>query len=104
MKNLSAILFFALVSVSANANLTAMQLEEFKNSIKQGCIKRGGERNDENAVIFCTCMGNLLRTNLSDDEFQEIAYLAITGKKPFVAPAFKALLPQIAQCKVDVDG
>jgi len=102
LKNLSSVLLFVLVSLSAYANFTPMQLDEFKNSIKQGCIERGVERKDENAVLFCTCMDNILRTNLTDIEFEEMAKLAATGNPLSQIPFFKVLLPQIAACKEDV--
>jgi hypothetical protein len=96
-------LLFTSVSLGANANITLIQLEEFKNSIKQGCIERGFERKDENAVRFCTCMDNILRANLTDTDFEEIANLADSGKSPSQIPAFNVLLPQISACKTDVD-
>ena len=102
MKYLAVILLIASTTFSAHANYTKEQLDEFKDSIKQGCIDRGKVRKDENAVSFCNCMDNILRTNLTDNHFEEMATLALTGKDPFQVPSLKALMPQIAMCKKDV--
>lgn len=91
-----------MVSVSANADVSKRQLGEFKDSIKQGCVERGIERKNKNAVKFCTCMDDVLRSNLTDNDFQEIVTLTKAGQKPFGIPTIKALLPKIAECRVDV--
>ena len=98
--------FFALsvtFSVSARGSVTSEQLEAFKSSIKQGCIARGIERQDNHVVAFCSCMDKVLRSALSDAEFAGIAEQVAAGKPISQITSFKALIPEIARCK-EVDS
>lgn len=104
MKKLSAFLFFAVSAVNANSTMTSSQLDEFKDSIRRGCIKTGLQRGDENAVSFCNCMDKILRANLSDDDFEKMARLAREAVNPADVPLLKALLQKIEACKSDTGG
>jgi hypothetical protein len=101
LKNLSALLLFTVFAVSANASMTVSQLNEFKDSIKQGCTDRGLQRGDKNAASFCNCMDKVLRANLSDDDFEKMAMLSAKGKGPGDMPFMKAQLPKLEACKSD---
>tara|TARA_B100000508_G_scaffold127921_1_gene113340 strand:+ start:155 stop:472 length:318 start_codon:yes stop_codon:yes gene_type:complete len=103
MKYTVLIALFVTVSDSARGSVTAEQLEAFKSSIKQGCIARGIERQDDHAVAFCSCMDKVLRSALSDAEFAGIAEQVAAGKPISQITPFKALIPQIARCK-EVDS
>ncbi|MDG6095913.1 hypothetical protein EXU34_00445 [Alteromonas sp. ZYF713] len=103
MKYTVLIALFVTLSGSARGSVTAEPLEVFKSSIKQGCIARGIERQDDSAVAFCSCMDKVLRSALSDAEFAEIAKQAAAGKPISQIAPFKALIPQIAGCK-EVDS
>ena len=87
------------VTFSDSASVTSEKLEAFKSSIKQGCIARGIERQDNHAVAFCSCMDKVLRSALSDAEFAGIAEQVAAGKPISQIASFKALIPQIARCK-----
>jgi hypothetical protein len=99
MEKFSVFLFFAVFSLSASANMSARQLNEFRDSIKQGCTNRGIQRGDKNAAAFCTCMDKVLRANLSDEDFEEMARLSADGKGPGDMPVMKAQLPKLEACK-----
>ena len=103
MKYTVLIALFVSVSDSARGSVTAEQLEAFKSSIKQGCIARGIERQDDHAVAFCSCMDKVLRSALSDAEFAGIAEQVAAGTPISQIAPFKALIPQIAGCK-EVDS
>lgn len=99
MKYAVLIALFVTLHASARGSVTSEQLEAFKSSIKQGCIARGIERQDDRAVAFCSCMDKVLRGALSDAEFAGIAEQVAAGKPISQIAPFKALIPQIAQCK-----
>lgn len=101
LKTFSPLLLFTVFSLSANASMTESQLNEFRDSIKQGCINRGLQRGDKNAASFCNCMDKVLRANLSDADFEEMARLSAEGKGPGDMPFMKAQLPKLEACKSD---
>jgi hypothetical protein len=103
LKSLSVLLLCAAFAVSADAAMTASQISEFRISIKQGCTARGLQRGDKNAASFCNCMDKVLRENLSNGDFEEMARLSAAGKGPGDMPIMKAQLPKLEACK-SADG
>jgi hypothetical protein len=89
------------LATSAESALTTNQLNEFKDSIKQGCVSRGLERGADEKYVnsFCGCMDTVLRENLSDADYEEMAMLASRSKTPEEMPAFRNLLPRLEACK-----
>jgi hypothetical protein len=103
MKNLAIFILWvsATLATGAEAALTTNQIDEFRDSIKNGCISRGLERGDDKKQVnsFCSCMDKVLRDNLSNDDIEEMARLGRAGKGPGDMPVMKGLLPKLEACK-----
>ena len=83
--------------------MTAGQIDQFRSSIKQGCIASGQQRGDRSAEAFCNCMDKVLRENLSNDDFDEMAKEAAVskaaGKGAGDMPVMQKLFPKLEACK-----
>ena len=87
-------------TLSYAEDMSPAELEVFKASIKQGCIQRGIQYKDPNAEMFCSCIDKLLRSHLTDNDFQAMKKLGEAGKRATELPAMKALAPKFKSCKV----
>ena len=85
---IAALLLTPLLATQAFAqrtpeSVTASEVSQLQDSIEQGCIRRGTDKNDPADAVQkrCACASSVLRTRLTEQEWKTAVAAAFNGDR-----------------------